>query len=188
MIFNFYNYIPSKKNSKQIIYNKKTKRRQIISSNHFIDWENVIKNTYKETTIIENNENNENNDLKYYLNKKELYITAIFYKRTDWLTFDLTNEIQSIEDVLQEINIISDDSNKILSNFNYKYIDIKREDDICCIFQISEGEKKITDLLKTISNITIPKKPEEYDIMIKERRRKNSQKKKKQELKRDLDI
>lgn len=90
------NQTPSKKNNKRIVYNKKTKRPFIISSEKAKDWEAEAKwilLKYAKGGPLEN----------------RVELTATFYVK-DLRRRDLDNMLTSCQDVLVESGILKDDS------------------------------------------------------------------------------
>lgn len=135
MLFIFKHKIPSKKNSRQLL-KKKNKLISLPSKNYKL-WNKYIKDNIYNITIIDEFEDN---NLFFYKDKKNLKVKAIFNPK-DNRKFDLTNTIQSIEDTLNDLNIISDDNFKILSNFNYRVENL--DSDIFLILEIDANNNML---------------------------------------------
>lgn len=139
----FRNKIPPKKNSRRLTLKKSSLTS--LPSEKYEKWNKYIKNNKEKIIYFDQYEID---DFSFYTKKTNLYFKAIFFPY-DYSRFDLTNIVQSIEDTLQDIKVISDDNFKILSNFNYKvdYSNIWIDKNIFAIIQISEKEEYWFDKL-----------------------------------------
>ncbi len=90
---------PSKKNAKRIVTNPKTKKPFIISSKIHNEWEKSALWQLKGIKPLEN---------------YPVSMTCIFYLK-DKRRRDLSNMVQSVEDVLVKAGILQDDSWNLLS-------------------------------------------------------------------------
>lgn len=99
--------VPSKKNSKQIVWNKKTNRPFIMSSKNHADWHKVAMLILKGTG---------------FCGKKiqQTNITAVFYPSTK-RKFDVSNKWESIGDLLVDSEIIEDDNWSVIPNLSLKF-------------------------------------------------------------------
>lgn len=146
MIILFYDWIPSKKNSKKIVKNFKTWRTFIVSSEEFKIWDNMMK-----ASILANSTHLlEWEKLEDFKEAEWLYFSWVFYQKNRNWRFDMTNTIQGIEDLLVEAWYIKDDNKKILNSYYYKYKDIKHEDTLFCIISISKEKHFFTEELENI--------------------------------------
>jgi len=99
--------VPSKKNSKQIIWSKRLGRPFIISSNNHQKWH---KEAFKELQATK------------YIGKniQQTKICATFFSSTK-RKFDLSNKWESIGDLLVDAKIIKDDNVTVIPELTLKY-------------------------------------------------------------------
>ena len=95
--------VPSKKNSKQIIRNRKTGKPLMISSGNYLSWE--------ETKLWE---------LKKYKKIDAKKITITFYPPTNAIS-DLTNKTESVMDLLVTGGLLKDDNWFIIPELSLKF-------------------------------------------------------------------
>lgn len=107
----FTDTIPSKKNSKSIFRNSKTGRPFITSSDKFKIW-------HKEQQIRQRKYSN--------LGILKCKINYIFYSK-DNRKYDMSNKIESIQDFLVDMNIITGDGYGVIQEFSAKYCGISKE-------------------------------------------------------------
>ena len=105
--------IPSKKNSKQIFFNKKTGKRFITSSDNFKSWHDVaLKSIIEQKTPHFLKENLKVDITLNYGSKRK---------------FDLSNKAESILDLLVDAGIIIDDNFTIVKQLNLKIGEYKKD-------------------------------------------------------------
>lgn len=114
---------PSKKNSKQIRYNRKTDRRFITSSDAHKDWHTAMMYEIKSQKI---------NKIKGIIKLFEI----TFYP-PDRRRHDSTNVSQSIEDLLVDCGIIEDDNWWVLQDIRLKLGGVDPENPRCEVLLIS---------------------------------------------------
>lgn len=100
-------FIPSKKNSKQII--KRWKRTFIVSSDNYQKWQ-------QEHLIL----------LKGYSKIEWTLKINIKFQWWDKRKADLTNKAESIMDLLVDAKIIEDDNYEVIREVNLKYVWYKK--------------------------------------------------------------
>lgn len=72
--------------------------------------------------------------------KENLKMSVLFFKTKKNKRFDMTNAIQSIEDLLTDTNYISDDNKKVIPQQYNCYLDKQMEDDLFCFFVLDENK------------------------------------------------
>lgn len=127
----FYEGIPSKKNSKQITFSRgrvflKSSDEHNLWHRHFANW------------LLDSSTYSENWETLFW--KENLKMSVLFFKTKKNKRFDMTNAIQSIEDLLTDTNYISDDNKKIIPQQYNCYLDKQMEDDLFCFFVLDENK------------------------------------------------
>lgn len=87
----------TKKNSQRIIFNRKTKRHQIVQSNQFLN--------YEKTALMQLA------TVKKFFEKEDLQVTCFYHMPDDRSRPDLINLLQATSDILEKSGIIDNDKN-----------------------------------------------------------------------------
>ena len=106
--------IPSKKNSKQIFYNRKTNRPFLSSSKRYKEWHAI--------TIPQLLQKAPQEPIKHATIALLFYIKAKYKK-------DLTNMAESIMDILVDAKILEDDNMFIIPELHLHYFECEKGDD-----------------------------------------------------------
>lgn len=100
----------SKKNSQQIIFNRKTGKRQIIQNKNYLEFEKSCKAYMPKINTID-----------YSINLQCDFYVCDARKR------DIANYIEAIQDILVKYKIIDDDNYKIVSSLDNCTMQIDRQ-------------------------------------------------------------
>lgn len=123
--------LPSKKNSKQLYYNKKSGKRFITTSDSYKSWHEEafyqLKSQYNLATL----EKVEKIKIEFFSPNKR--------------AFDLTNKAESIMDLMVDCEIIKDDNVNIVPNLElcYNGVNQKKEWTVLIYIYIKNYEKTI---------------------------------------------
>lgn len=101
----------SKKNSQEIVFNRKTGHRMVIQNKRYTEFEKECK---KHMPLLETS-------IDYPINLKCRFLVADARKR------DLANYIEAIQDVLVKYKVIEDDNYNIISSLDGCSMEIDRE-------------------------------------------------------------
>ena len=109
----------SKKNSQEIVFNKRTGRRMVIQNKKYTEFEKECK---KYIPILREP------PINYPINLQCKFYVCDARKR------DIANYIEAIQDILVKYRLLEDDNYKIISSLNGCSMEIDRENPRCEIY------------------------------------------------------